>query len=99
MTSSPGRSVEPNEIRVSRLLDSMRVWAGSTCDRWTSDASIGRAAAALWWFHPLVLTLERWARRECERAAADAVLLSGSRASDYAEHVLDSMGHPWVSPR
>ncbi len=49
---------------------------------------IGRAAAAVWWFHPLVYALERWARRECERAADDAVLLSGSRASDYAEHLI-----------
>ena len=55
------------------------------------DASalwIGRAATALWWFHPLVRRLEGWARRECERAADDAVLLSGSRASAYAEHLI-----------
>ncbi len=49
---------------------------------------IGRAAAALWWFHPLVRMAERWARQECEQAADDAVLLSGSRASDYAEHLI-----------
>ncbi len=49
---------------------------------------IGRGATVLWWFHPLVRRLEGWARRECEQAADDAVLLSGSRASAYAEHLI-----------
>ena len=49
---------------------------------------IGRLATALWWFHPLVRRVESWARRDCEQAADDAVLLSGSRASEYAEHLL-----------
>lgn len=49
---------------------------------------LGRAAVALWWFHPLVRSLESWARRECEQAADDAVLLSGSRASEYADHLI-----------
>ncbi len=49
---------------------------------------IGRAAVALWWFHPLVRMADRWARQECEQAADDAVLISGSRASDYAEHLI-----------
>ncbi len=49
---------------------------------------IGRAAIALWWFHPIVRGLERWAHQECEQAADDAVLLSGSRASSYAEHLI-----------
>ena len=49
---------------------------------------IGRAATALWWFHPLVWLLDAWARQECEQAADDAVLLSGSRASAYAEHLI-----------
>jgi len=58
---------------------------------------IGRAATAAWWFHPLVHRLDRWARQECERAADDAVLLSGSRASDYADHLL-AIGRALAQP-
>lgn len=49
---------------------------------------LAKTAAAVYWFHPFVWTLERDARRECERACDDEVLRSGVRASDYAEILL-----------
>lgn len=47
-----------------------------------------RAIAALFWFHPLAWSLDRAARRDCEQACDDLVLASGTRASDYADHLL-----------
>lgn len=47
-----------------------------------------RAAVAVFWFHPMVWTLERFARNECERACDDLVIASGAKPSDYAEHLL-----------
>ena len=49
---------------------------------------ITRAAVAVFWFHPLMWTLERLGRSECERACDDLVLASGTRPSEYAEHLL-----------
>lgn len=49
---------------------------------------ITRAAVAIFWFHPLMWSLERLGRAECERACDDLVLASGTRPSDYAEHLL-----------
>jgi beta-lactamase regulating signal transducer with metallopeptidase domain/tetratricopeptide (TPR) repeat protein len=49
---------------------------------------LARAACAVCWFHPLVWTLARAARQECERACDDLVLRSGVRASEYAEHLV-----------
>ena len=50
---------------------------------------ITKAAVAIFWFHPLMWTLETAARRECERACDDLVLAAGgTKASDYAEHLL-----------
>lgn len=49
---------------------------------------ITKAAVAVFWFHPLMWTLEQTARRECERACDDLVLESGTKPSDYAEHLL-----------
>jgi beta-lactamase regulating signal transducer with metallopeptidase domain len=48
-----------------------------------------RAIAALYWFHPLAWSLDRAARRDCEQACDDLVLATGTRASDYADHLLD----------
>ena len=53
---------------------------------------IGRIAAAIWWFHPMVWIVERSARRDCERACDDVVLASGERPSRYAEHLLEIAG-------
>ncbi|HEV7922895.1 MAG TPA: M56 family metallopeptidase [Thermoanaerobaculia bacterium] len=49
---------------------------------------ITRGAAAIWWFHPVVWSLDRTARRDCEQACDDLVLGAGTRASDYADHLL-----------
>jgi beta-lactamase regulating signal transducer with metallopeptidase domain/tetratricopeptide (TPR) repeat protein len=48
-----------------------------------------RATAALYWFHPIAWSLDRAARRECEQACDDLVLTAGTRASDYADHLLE----------
>src|SRR5215212_8982220 len=47
-----------------------------------------RLAVAAYWFHPLAWSLERAGRSECERACDDLVLATGTKASDYAEHLL-----------
>lgn len=47
-----------------------------------------RAAVSLFWFHPLAWSLERAGRSECERACDDLVLASGTKPSDYADHLL-----------
>ena len=47
-----------------------------------------RAAVSLFWFHPLAWSLERAGRSECERACDDLVLASGTKPSEYADHLL-----------
>lgn len=47
-----------------------------------------RAAVSLFWFHPLAWALERAGRSECERACDDLVLASGTKPSEYADHLL-----------
>ena len=49
----------------------------------------GRIAVSLYWFHPLAWYLESQARRDCEEACDDRVLSMGTRASDYASHLLE----------
>lgn len=57
--------------------------------RWdTLTLVLTQLVTALYWFHPQVWVASRAARRECERACDDLVLITGTRPSDYAGHLL-----------
>lgn len=57
--------------------------------RWDGVSLIlTRVALSLFWFHPLAWSLERAGRSECERACDDLVLASGTKPSEYADHLL-----------
>jgi len=51
---------------------------------------LGHLARALYWPHPIVWWVVRRLRAEAERASDDYVLLGGTSASDYADHLLQA---------
>ncbi|HEY7768110.1 M56 family metallopeptidase [Longimicrobium sp.] len=66
----------------------------------TLTQALAQVACALFWWHPAVWYAARRLRVERERACDDLVLRTGTRASDYASHLLEiARAHrsPWLA--
>jgi beta-lactamase regulating signal transducer with metallopeptidase domain len=66
----------------------------------TLTQALAQVACALFWWHPAVWYAARRLRVERERACDDLVLRTGTRASDYASHLLEiarSHRSPWLA--
>ena len=59
---------------------------------------VARWVCALHWFNPLAWMAARRMRADSERAADDLVLNAGTRASDYADHLLQIVSGAGRSP-
>lgn len=55
--------------------------------------AVAQLACAVWWVHPLVWYAAHRLRVESERACDDLVLGIGTRASEYADHLLQIVCH------
>ena len=67
--------------------------------RWDSALqALADAVTSVFWFHPLVWLAERQLRVERELAADDAVLSDGSRASEYAQFLIELATGPGSAP-
>jgi beta-lactamase regulating signal transducer with metallopeptidase domain len=73
---------ERRRVVLAHELAHVRRWDAAT--QW-----IAHVALALFWFNPLVWVAVRQLRQEREHACDDAVLEIGTRAADYASHLLD----------
>jgi len=75
--------LSPEALRIALLHELAHLKRG---DGWTQLGS--SLVAALYWWHPAVLAVAAWARREAERAADDFVLAHGEAPSHYADQLL-----------
>lgn len=82
----------PNDARSwsdARLRAVLVHEAAHVCRHDCVSQAIGRAACALFWFHPLAWRAFARLRADAEHAADDCVLDSGIPALDYASYLLD----------
>ena len=83
------REWAPERLRMALLHESAHVERGDVATQ-----SMARLACALYWWNPLVWMAWREFLKERERAADDAVLAGGLRASDYAGLLLEMAQAP-----
>jgi beta-lactamase regulating signal transducer with metallopeptidase domain len=79
---SDGWEAERRRVVLAHELAHVGRWDAAT--QW-----IAHLALVVFWFNPLVWVAARKLREEREHACDDAVLAIGTRAADYADHLLD----------
>ena len=79
---SDGWEAERRRVVLAHELAHVGRWDAAT--QW-----IAHVALVVFWFNPLVWVAARKLREEREHACDDAVLAIGTRAADYADHLLD----------